>query len=505
MSPRRPVRRSLGEVLVAAVLIGATVWLHLGVPGVVPSGPDGGNWLAMAQDRFLGRDVMAAAVTYPPLVPLSLAGLILISNPITAITTMALLAKSLLVVAIYLCARPMGRLYAGLAALLVGGAGAQLEAFSWGAYPQTLGTAFGIMSAFLAVRFAVGGRTRQGWASAVLAVLAYGTHTLIGGLLVFVFPIAVAYGLWLMRAGRADWKRGLWTGLGLSIPGALLAAYNLVINPQPGMQPVLNPLSLSWTESLAHTVSEAPVPWVVVALLGLSSLSIRNWGPERAPIVASSAAWVFAGALFFGVIGEPRALLLTQFGLVLLSLLMFQRLISATRSAHRQGRGRWASAAQKTGLVVGIALASAVVVSGVDSYVNATDWYRVVDAAEIRVLDRLDQAAGSKDLVLASQGHHGNPIGWWVQGYAGIPTYTGVDLRFLTFPQERDQAQMANDFFQQELSSGESMEMLNTIGVDFLVVDRRGPDAGWLAGPFARQFQRIDESPNIVVLTPPQP
>ena len=308
-----------------------------------------------------------------------------------------------------------------------------------------------------------------------------------------------------MRSDRTAWKRGLWTGLGLAAPGAFLAMYNLVINPQPGVQPVLNPLSLSWTESLAHTVSEAPVPWVIITLLGLGALSIRNWGAERSPTAASSAAWVVVGVLFFAVIGEPRALLLTQFGLVLLSLLVFQRFIEAAKTARRK-RGRWlAVALQKTALILGIAVASAVVVAGAGSYVNATDWYRVVDEDEIRVLDQLDQVADGGDLVLGSQGHHGNPLGWWVQGYAGIPTYTGVDLRFLTFPEEREQAQIANDFFQQEMSTGESMEFLRTTGVDFLVVDRRGPDAEWLAAPFARQFERLYESANIVVLSPPQP
>ncbi len=491
------------ELLVLGALLGATVWLHLGVAGPVPSGPDGGNWLAMAQERFLGRDVMAAAVTYPPLLPLSVAGLLLVFDPITAIATMAILAKSLVVVATYVCARSMGRTYAAVAALLVGVAGAQLEAFSWGAYPQLLGTAFGVVSVLFAVRFAASGSTRQMWTAVVLALLAYSTHTLIGGLLVFVFPLAVAYGLWLIRAGRASWKRGLWTALALSLPGALLAAYNLVINPQEGVRPVLNPLSLSWTESLGHTISEAPVPWIVIAILGLSALFVRSWGPQRASTAASSAAWVLVGVLFFAVIGEPRALLLSQFGLVILSLLVFQRLIEAARAARREGRRRLPGAFQKTALVLGIAMVSAVVVGGVDSYVNATGWYRVVDVDEIRVLDQLEQIADPGDLVLASQGHHGNPIGWWVQGYAGIRSFTGVDLRFLTFPEEREQAQIANDFFQQRMSDNESLEVLRTLGVDYLVVDRRSPDAWWLAGPFAAEFEWLYVSPNIVVLSPP--
>ena len=224
------------ELLVLGALLGATVWLHLGVAGPVPSGPDGGNWLAMAQERFLGRDVMAAAVTYPPLLPLSVAGLLLVFDPITAIATMAILAKSLVVVATYVCARSMGRTYAAVAALLVGVAGAQLEAYSWAHIHSCWGRLSGWSRFSSQSDSRASGSTRQMWTAVVLALLAYSTHTLIGGLLVFVFPLAVAYGLWLIRAGRASWKRGLWTALALSLPGGLLAAYNLVINPQEGVR-----------------------------------------------------------------------------------------------------------------------------------------------------------------------------------------------------------------------------------------------------------------------------
>ena len=173
MSPRHPKWRAISELLVVVVLLGATFSLHLTIPGLVPSGPDGGNWLAMARDRFLGQEVMAAAVTYPPLLPLSLAGLLLVADPVAAISTMAILAKSLLVLATYVCARPMGRGYAALAALLVGVAGAQLEAYSWGAYTQLLGTAFAVTSVFCAVKFAIAGRAFHLLTAVVLAILAF--------------------------------------------------------------------------------------------------------------------------------------------------------------------------------------------------------------------------------------------------------------------------------------------------------------------------------------------
>lgn len=443
---------------------------------------------------------MAAAVTYPPLLPFALAGLLVLIEPIAAITTMALIAKSLFVIAVYLCARPMGRFYAVVAPLLVGTAGAQLEAYSWGAYPQILGTAFGITCTFYAVRFVTSRDKSQFWAALVLALLTYATHTLIGGLLMFAVPVAIAHQLWLARASREeDWIRGAWTALVLSGPGVLLAAYNFVLNPQPGVEPVLNPLSQDLAESLSKTISDAPIPWLLVALLGFGALVIRSWDQRRSFTLATGSAWVVVGILFFAVIGEPRALLLTQFGLVLLALLLFQRLIQSIRTLYWD-RGWLRTAAFRSAAILGVATISAIAVGGIDSYSNATSWYRVVDHPEIEALDVLKAEAGSGDLVVAARGHHGNQTGWWVQGYAGIQTYTGVDLRYLTFPEERDQARIANEFFAHRDLDSDSLETLDAIGADFLVVDRRGPDAGWLNGEMAHLFEVIYDSATFVVL-----
>lgn len=492
-----------GEVAVVLLLVGATIWLHLFIPGTVPSGPDGGNWLAMAQDRFLGLDVMAAAVTYPPLLPLSLAALLLVMEPLYALVTMALLAKCFLVVAVYTCARSMGRTYAAAAAVLVGVAGAQLEAYSWGAYPQLLGTAFGISSVFCAVRFLASRNRVYLIAAGVLALLTYATHTLIGGLLVFAGPIAIAHYLWLARSNRRERLLGILVAAGLAAPGALLAVTNLLLNRQPGVQPVLNPLSLGRVESLSQTISDAPFPWVVVAVFGVASLAVRRWDHDRSVTAATAGAWVVVGALFFAAIGEPRALLLTQFGLIVLALLFLQRLIGITRSTTST---RWRKArpvAMRAIVIMAVATASALVVGGVDSYAKATDWYRVVDHPELRALDILIATADSGDLVVASEGHHGNQIGWWVQGYAGIKTYTGVDPRFLTFPEEREQAEIVNDLFVPDSNDAESLATLRRIGADFIVVDRRGPDADWLDSRLAAELELIHESPTLVLLRVP--
>jgi hypothetical protein len=489
------------EVLVVALLGLGTVYLHLSVPGVVPSGPDGGNWLAMARDRFLDERVMSAAVTYPPFFPWLLSGLLLVTTPLGAIVAGALFAKCALVLATYFCARPMGPLYAGMSALLIGVGGAQLEAYAWGAYPQLLGTAFGTAAVYLTVRHLETVRRGHLLGAIGFAALTYATHTLVGGLLVFALPLAAAHQLWMLRSSPGAWIKGMSKAALLAAPGAFIALYSFVLAPQRGVEPVLNPLAQTWTFSLQQSVSDAPLPWLLVAAFAVGALAYRRWLNGRSATVAVGLSWVIVGALFFAVIEEARALLLAQLGLVLLAMLCFQRLLEAARSAKTRNPGRSLSRIAYGGLIIlGVATVSSISAGGVNSYVNSAAWYRVVDRPELAALDTLEALADEGDLVVAAQGHHGNQIGWWVQGYAGIPAYTAVDLRFLTFPEEREQAQVANQIFDGTFDEAESIRALESIGADYVIVDRRGPNDGWLNSGLAKRFRRIFESPTVVIL-----
>jgi hypothetical protein len=185
-------------------------------------------------------------------------------------------------------------------------------------------------------------------------------------------------------------------------------------------------------------------------------------------------------------------------------MLCFQRLLEAARSAKTRNPGRSLVRVAHSGLIIlGVATLSSISVGGVNSYVNSASWYRVVDRPELAALDTLGALADKGDLVVAAQGHHGNQIGWWVQGYAGIPAYTAVDLRFLTFPEEREQALIANQIFDGTFDEAESIGALESIGADYVVVDRRGPNDGWLNSGLAERFRRVFESPTVVILEVP--
>jgi hypothetical protein len=90
-----------------------------------------------------------------------------------------------------------------------------------------------------------------------------------------------------------------------------------------------------------------------------------------------------------------------------------------------------------------------------------------------------------------------------VEGYAERPSYTAVNTNFLAFPDEREQAEIATAFFEDGYSLQESIATLVEIGAEYVVVDKRGPDAGWLDGPVADAFMVLDDTSNIVVLKAP--
>ena len=445
-------------------------------------------------------DVMAAEVAYPPTFPLLVAAGLTWLEPIPSLVVAALAAKSLFVLAIYVCCRPMGRSYALAAAICSGVAGAQLEAYAWGGYPQLMATGSGLLAVFFVVRW-VGERRRKSLVLGyVLAIVTFATHTLIGGLLLVALPAAMAHWLFLTKAHRGEWLRGVAGALSLVIPAGVFTVVTTVTGSREGMSAVLNPYGLSLLESLEQTIRDAVLPWIVVAILGVAGLVVREVKGPQAATTAVGSSWSLVGLVFLLFTGEPRALLLTQVGLIVLGCLTVRRVLG--RIGPRRGGGtqkpqRWAFAVVMT-LV--ISMMSAIVAGGIGSYATATTWYRVANEDVLDALDWLRDQSTADDLMLASNGPNGNPLGWWVQGYGQRRTYTSIDARFLAFSDERDQAEIAEQVFDPSTAMSVVRATLDEHGIDFLVVDRRGSSAGWLGEDVAAEFTILWESPSVAIL-----
>lgn len=482
----------------AALLVGLVIVVHMGMPGPIPSGADGGNWLAIARER-LGEDLMSADVVYPPLFPVLLALGIPLFGAVPSLVVAALLAKCLLVLAVYICSRPVGRWFALGAAVCSGVAGAQLEAFAWGGYPQLTGTALALLTVFFGVRWLGEGNRWGVVLTFVLGVLTFASHTLIAGLLVVALPVAVLHWLLVTRAGRKDWLRATILVLAGVLPGGLFVLLTTVAGSESGVTAVLNPYEIGLFESVRLAIRDAVLPWSLVGVLGVIGFAVRDVTGLRAATLTVGSSWTLVGLAFFIVTGEARALLLTQLGLIILACLAVQRILQ--RVARRDGdRMRGRRLAYPVMMTLVISMMSAIIVGGLVAYSAAITWYRVASQDVLEALNWLNENSDPDDLIVASAGPNGNPLGWWVQGYGERRTYTGIDERALSFPDERAQAEIANEIFDESANEADTRSLLATNGIDFMVVDRRGLDAGWLSTDVAAGFEMLYESSSVVIL-----
>jgi hypothetical protein len=489
-------------MLVILVLAAAFTTLYLVGTGFVPTGADPGNWLAVAKE-WLGANTMSANVAYPPVFPTLLAGLLLIAPPLVALVISACLTIVCFVGAIYVVARTLGRFFAFVAAVLVGTAGMQVEAYAWGGFPQLLATAFGLAALFFIVRhFDTRARSHL-LIGLTLAGLTAGTHVMVGGLLVAGLPLATAYSV-RMGASRGAKTYELKVALMIGVGVAMIVGASYLFGPG-GTVATLNPAGVGRIDALTMGVEDAPLPWLLVAIGAIVVLYFRDWPPAVTATIAVGMSWAVASLGFFLITGEPRALMITQAGFLLSAVVGYATMVRylgpVRRASHAtQTRG---GIGHRLLLIGGLSMFSAMVAGGLGAYAAAVDWYRVVGQEELAAIERLSTAARDGDLAISSIGYHGIPIGWWVEGYGGVPSYSGHDLRYLAFPDEREQAEVANTLFGAQLTVEESLEMLDETGADFLVVDRRGPDSGWLDSEFAQSLPVVDSGSQIAVLRVP--
>jgi hypothetical protein len=473
-------------MLVVLAVIAGLVFLHLTIAGPVPSGGDGGNWLAVASER-LGADVLTPGVGYPPLFPFLLAMFLLVMNPVPALVVCALLARSIAVLAVYLAMRGSGRVTALITALLVALAAFQLEAYAWGAYPQILASGVGVLATHYTVRFVTRLRPRDALLAVLASAAVFATHTLVAGLLLMVLPIAVAHAAWVSAEVRRNWRSaaGL-TGLIVTLGVVYLASSGV----RDEGRAVLNPAGLDIIEGARLAAGESLVPWIIVGFIGISSLTHRRWEGDRSFSVSVGFGWVLAGFGVFLVTGERRSLLLAEIGLLMLAATEMERFWQTVRSRRL---------ASVTVLVLSAAIVGSILVPGVVEYGRSTDFYRIVDRQEIDALRELERAAQVGDIVVASRGRNTIPIGWWVEGITRLPAISGHDPRFLTFPAEIEEAEAANSFFDGQMTPEESVEFLSEVDARFLVVDRRGPDAQWLEQADGLPLEVILDSSSLVI------
>jgi len=201
--------------------------------------------------------------------------------------------------------------------------------------------------------------------------------------------------------------------------------------------------------------------------------------------------------LTFALLHEIRSIHLLQVGL-LLSVGIVVALVSKEKFSWLARLGR--RTVRFLAIAFIVAVLSGVLLFGQQRAERAFNYYRVVDGQVLAALDWLQGHGAPGDLVVANEAPRGGILGWWVEGYAKLPTYLAVDTRWLSFRDERSQAEVAHRFLSADAGPEELRSLAETYQVKFLLL-HRGTLGNPLTDLFRAGFEISFVNETMIVLT----
>ncbi|MFM9106675.1 MAG: hypothetical protein ACKOWF_08250 [Chloroflexota bacterium] len=453
--------------------------------GPLPSGLDGGEWLAIGRG-LLGGEGRVTNGAYALLIPAAadlLAGAV---GPVPAIRLLAAgsLAAVLLVIA-RIAADAAGPAPATAAVIAAGSASAITEPFAFGGYPQHFAFAAGMAGVCLLARFLDGGgRTAWLGAAAAFALAALCHH--------IYFPASAAaagaavLAWWCAGTNRKDRLAPALRGVGALLPGAALAAPTLAAFRASGYSPPLDAASFGLAEAWRYSTREGAILWALVVLAGAASLAATIRGGR--PATFAAAGLMAAGGAGFLATAEPR---------------MTPMLLAGALLACVAGLSRIPPLAPARAIAARAAVAIPVALLAVRGDQEATAFvrfYRVLDTSTIAAAGAIDAAGGSGAAAIRED-RRGWPLGWWYEGLTRRDVLVGSDPRWLGFPGEREQAAAVAALFDGTLPPAELRRRAGAAGVGVLAC-RKWEWIGWerwLAAPDPAVEVLFDDDETIVL------
>jgi hypothetical protein len=476
-----------GWAILGATALLSMVALRVAVlVGPVPSGIDGGNWLAFGTFERAGS-------LYPPVVPWLFAGLAGLLGPAVATTVAAAGALCVPALVVLGVARWSGQGAAGsIAALAVMGSGALGEAAAWGGYPQVIATGLALAGLTALAAYADDGKRRHLIVFGVSFAMTVGTSHLEAVPTIVAIVIVTTWSI--VRHGRRGLLRAAAVAIVCGLPLIALARTYLALFGTLGVA-VPNPpdaariLGPAWA---VYILALAAGPGGVAALLLRRRRGDPELGPPaRAALVAAAGA-TSAWGLVFVVSGEARLLhdvaVLVPFSLVAVAPLVRERL-----------RGHWSAAPLA---LVACGLAAFVAGTGLAAFPEQVSYYRVLTRDSLVAMQWLAQvpAIGNDEIVVADQ--HGAPLGWWTEGIVGREVFLASDLRWLRFASERSRARSANALlYGSGFPSGASAAQAAASGIGYILLPQASAFGISAASP-PPAWSVAFASGNAVVLAP---
>ncbi|MBI2855960.1 MAG: hypothetical protein HYX93_03840 [Chloroflexi bacterium] len=476
-------REAAGAALLLALLSAISLhrWALMAVE-TAPPGSDGGNWLAFSAELF-GHQVKAAHSTYPPVFPFLLRWFAMFLPDLTALKVLGLLSAAFVSVPVYLLLR--ASIHPILAASLAGvsvAADYPAGVLAWGGYPQLLGVGFLVLAVYLLLRALRTGHVVHYGASALFVALTVSTHLLAAALLLFAVATVLIINVYT-RWGSATWRlvapqrrRLLLWGIGVAIillP--LVPFYARMVGLMDGNP--TNPHGFSFLRALTElnlwhiqyymwaSVAVACLPVVLAVLVY-----------RRSMLAEAAAALSVAGLLVLALQSEIRSVHLVQVGLVLA---VGVTLSSAIEYGHGQlsaGKRRMLNAAT---IALVAAFLTGATLFGELRINDDFQWYSVLDGPALEAMDWIREHKLPGDRAVANQTPREGIYGWWVEGYAGVPTYLAVDTRWLSFREEKEQAEIALRFLDPAATPEQLKGLVKGHAIRFLLLDKQTLPQPW--------------------------
>lgn len=427
--------------------------------GSLPTGVDGGNWLAIGR-AFPAEGDLPNGGAYPPLVPVTARLLSVPLEPQEGIRLLAIASVLAVVAAILVVGwKEAGWWPAMLAAAVVALGRPVNEPLAFGGYPQNFALAGCLLALWLlaaaAIRPAI--KTIVPAAAAFVAV-ALSHHAY------FLFASAsAAILLVLLALAGGWWRRPFGHGRGwLALPlaaGMLAFAPTFLALQRSGYEPAINVSQTSLVGALEYSFRGAEWLWVslwAAALIGpILALRSRSF-PAHSPLALAMTAMVVTATGAFAVTAEPRLL---------------PAIAVAAPISCAAWIGAWREQISPQWMTVLVAAPISVLIFAFPAQdrVMRDDfaYYRVIDRDFVAAAKWADaHPTGGVTAVRADAREW--PVGWWWRGLTDSPAMVGSNPKWLSFEAERGEAAAVAQIFGQPTPGG-AVRLARRQGVTRLV------------------------------------
>ncbi|MFC1977022.1 hypothetical protein ACFLWS_01980 [Chloroflexota bacterium] len=475
----RSQKQSAGFLLLLVLML-LVAWYKWSLFGgnAAPPGSDGGQWLAFGHKLFTGESVRAGFQFYPPILPFAVQLVSLVKGPLIALKLVGIFASVSIAVPVYLLLhKTLTPWLSAAVAITATLTPFNNEILSFGGYPQLLGTSFLLFSTFFLLMGFNTGRRRWFLAAGVAAAATIGSNVLPALVLVMtsgVITLLFLYKLWLesrsilFRRFRTAFLWWFLPSVILSLPFSnvyfayLSTAVSSTTSPtQLTVMQIAGWANSAWLFEVVLWAGIASVAGFFLLLLG------RGFFDNQVLPAVASVALLLATCFGFLLMREIRFLGFFEISLILMMGFVPGMLDSIlTYLKARQFLGR---------LILIFALSFVLIVGtiGHRRLLIAYDWYQVVNTPVLTAFDWLRDNADSGSIVAATGTDGGHNYGWWIEGYAHLPTYMAGDPSLFLDAEERTQVELARRILILDTSPSKVRVLVEQYNIRFLFLDKK--------------------------------